>query len=326
MKNLKSSLFFGFVFSQIALTCSASWFSEISGVDIDMNRGTVSINAPKPQAIVPMIQNLPKDVSQALLNPAAPVAAAAIRRSRDEAINSGTQPIPAEIKAKLARFFPAYILDKTTWTVSGSRISIDTVLTKWLGQEGAITLDDVIVFSDARLTTKVELWAHELTNAVQYQTMGVDTFAFFYTLQWDSLESQARDNASRIVAALNDDPAKAPAYQLSVAPDAFNKQLTWDQLNSQAFKVIDPASCIWIKNGFTGNASPVTIVVSEVIMVDGYGRRFKMPISGPMCVFPPWSQGPLVSPPGMQIIGVTAAYQASGVVPQSYYPAITPIQ
>ena len=59
----------------------ASWVSEITGVDVDLNRGTVSIKPPNLGAIPQALQNLPKDASQALLNPAAPALASA-RSSR----------------------------------------------------------------------------------------------------------------------------------------------------------------------------------------------------------------------------------------------------
>jgi hypothetical protein len=65
-------------------SAQASWVSEITGVNVDLNRGTVSIKPPNLAAIPPMIQNLPKDVGQALLNPAAPALATAIRFSRGQ--------------------------------------------------------------------------------------------------------------------------------------------------------------------------------------------------------------------------------------------------
>lgn len=66
----------------LPFTSEASWLSEITGIDIDLNRGTVSVKPPNLGAIPEMIQNLPKDVGQALLNPAAPALASAIRFSK----------------------------------------------------------------------------------------------------------------------------------------------------------------------------------------------------------------------------------------------------
>lgn len=65
-----------------SIGATASWLSEITGVDIDLNRGTIAVRPPNLDAIPQMIQNLPKDVGQAMLNPAAPVVATAIRFSR----------------------------------------------------------------------------------------------------------------------------------------------------------------------------------------------------------------------------------------------------
>ena len=47
----------------------ASWLSEITGIDIDLNRGSMQVKPPNFAAIPQMIQNLPKDVGQAMLNP-----------------------------------------------------------------------------------------------------------------------------------------------------------------------------------------------------------------------------------------------------------------
>lgn len=181
---------------------NASWLSEITGVHIDVNRGAMEISPPNPAAIGPMLQNLPKDVSQTLLNPVAPLLAEAIRFSRAEALRRGAQPMPPQARQALAPYFPQQILDEVRWTAAGG-ISIDSALANWFNQEGAITYDDVIVFADANMTSNMGLWAHELTHVIQYQQMGIDTFAFQYSYDWNGLESQARENSSRVVASIN---------------------------------------------------------------------------------------------------------------------------
>ena len=60
----------------------ASWLSKITGIHVDLNRGRVSIDKPDVGAIPQMLRNLPKDVGQAMLNPAGTALAAAIRSSR----------------------------------------------------------------------------------------------------------------------------------------------------------------------------------------------------------------------------------------------------
>lgn len=69
--------------------------------------------------------------------------------------------------------------------------------------EGAITLGEVIAFSDGTQAQQdVEVWAHELTHVIQYEQLGIETFAFEYSYDFTDLENQARDNASRTMASI----------------------------------------------------------------------------------------------------------------------------
>jgi hypothetical protein len=292
-----------------ATPTKASWLSEITGVDIDLNRGTVSVKPPNIGAIPQAIQNLPKDVGQALLNPAAPALATSIRSSRGQALNAGVQPIPSHIRAQLAPYMPASILDKVRWTTANGRVSIDTTLAQGFNQSGAVTLDDVVVFSSSGLATgtslaNVELWAHELTHVIQYQNMGVETFAFNYTVNSSGIEAQARDNASAIMRSVR----QSKPYDLQVQSGAFASQIPWADMNNAGRQYINPISCIWINGGMTGNGCPTYVVVTGVVMVNGYGQIQTMPCNEPTCVFPPNSSGPLLSPYGWRITGVTAAF------------------
>lgn len=290
----------------------ASWLSEITGVDIDLNRGTVEIKTPKPEAIIPMIQNLPKDVSQAMLNPAAPALAAAIRFSRGQALNRGVNPIPADVIQALEPYFPKNILQKAKWTTAGG-VSIDGALKNWFNQEGAVTLDEVIVFSSTDLARDVGLWAHELTHVLQYSQMGVETFAFQYSIDWNGLEQQARDNSSRIVASIDsmrDGGRQTWSMQQSSTSQA---PMSWGQINQAAMEAIDPVSCIWIDNqtNMTGNNCPTAIRVTGIVirrLADNF--TFQYPCNEPTCVFGPQQSGPLLSPWGHQVIGVSAAYSS----------------
>ena len=289
----------------------ASWLSEITGIDIDLNRGRVAIKPPNLAAIPQMIQNLPKDVGQAMLNPASPVLATAIRFSRGQALNRGTQPIPSQVRQELAAYFPQQILDKVRWTTADG-ISIDGALKNWFNQEGAVTLDDVIVFSSGNLTSNVELWAHELTHVLQYSQLGVETFAFQYSFNFDGMEAQARQNASRIASSINSSnngQGQTWAFQGQMA--STSSQVTWNQVNVAARQAIDPVQCIWInnQNNTTGNNCPITIRVSGVVLRRFDGYTFTFPCNEPTCIFDPGQAGPLLSPPGHLVVGVTAAYR-----------------
>ena len=109
-------------------------------------------------------------------------------------------PIPPRIRAALDPYFPTHILDKAKWTTTAG-ISLDGVLTNWFDLEGAITLGEVIAFSDgAQAQDDIELWAHELTHVIQYEELGIEIFAFEYLRDFSSIERQASSNASRVMA------------------------------------------------------------------------------------------------------------------------------
>lgn len=299
--------------SILTAPANASWFSEITGVDIDLNRGKVSVKTPNLGAIPQMLQNLPKDVGQAMLNPAAPVLASAIRFSRGQALNRGTQQIPQNIKLELAPYFPSGILDKVRWTTADG-VSIDGALKNWFNQEGAVTLDEIIVFSSQQLANNTELWAHELTHVLQYNQMGVETFAFQYLASASSMEMQATQNARQIIASISSTRSgQAATWALETKPGSGlqGQQIAWSQINALARQAIDPIQCIWIDNSTntTGNSCPVPIRVSGVIIRRFDGFTFTSPCNEPTCIFQPNQRGPLLSPQGTQIIGVTAAYQ-----------------
>ena len=172
---------------------------------------------PPDLAVIPeVIQGLPEDVREAVLNATAPLVATAIRESRQQAIDRGVSPIPPHIRSTLQPYFPTAILDKARWTTAAG-ISLDGALTNWFNMEGAITLGEVIAFTDGMQAQDVEVWAHELTHVTQYERLGIETFAFEYSNDFTVLEDQARDNASRTmasIAAVETDKARAKPEKL----------------------------------------------------------------------------------------------------------------
>lgn len=96
---------------------SASWLSEIAGVDINVPAGTISISNPKPEAIPEMLKNLPADVLEFAINclltkgVCPGVWMATMVRQAKAQVQGIAQPIPNYIRPLLVNFFPAYILD-----------------------------------------------------------------------------------------------------------------------------------------------------------------------------------------------------------------------
>ena len=126
--------------------------------------------------------------------------AEAIRFSRQQALKSHDRPLSDDIKELYRPYFPDELIDDTRWTLAGRRIGLGSVLAGWYYREGAVTLDNVIVFSNWKAAHHEALVAHELTHVMQYRQLGVSKFARLYVQNWPLLEEQARRNAGRVVA------------------------------------------------------------------------------------------------------------------------------
>jgi hypothetical protein len=301
------------VLTTAATYTEASGLSEITGIHVDLNRGRVRIEPPNLAAIPDVIRSLPQDIAEALLNPAAPALASAIRFSRGQAQNRGVDPIPSNVRHALAPYFPPQILNKVRWTTAGG-ISLDGALTNWGGAEGAVTLDDVIVFSDGNSAqSDLQLWAHELTHVLQYSQLGIEGFAFQYFYDWDDLEGQADTNANSTMASIVRTQSGQPmnwGYEGQPAMPA--NRLSWGVINQGARRVIDPVACIWIdlQANRTGNKCAVPIVVTGIVVRRfADGATYTKPCNVSTCVFYPSDNEPIISPIDGQVVGVTAAYQ-----------------
>ena len=158
---------------------SASWLSNITGVDFNIPAGTLQISQPHPENIPQALQNFPRDAMN-FLSPAGDALAFAIRHANVQASGSA-MPIPSNIRAILVPFFPPDILDRARFTTRGrSGISIATITLENGGNVDAITVDNIIVFDNDNYASQPDLWAHELVHVTQYRNMGVDGFAAMY--------------------------------------------------------------------------------------------------------------------------------------------------
>ncbi len=132
-----------------------------------------------------------------------------IRQARSQALLEKTFPVPQNIRDELEPHFPTIDFDKLKWKPANGRLSLGTALTQWYLQEGAIALEDLIIFTAVTTAKNRPLWAHELTHVVQYQELGVDGFARTYVLDHARLELQAQQNAFAVMAEV-DKRASAP--------------------------------------------------------------------------------------------------------------------
>src|SRR5882672_8665684 len=148
--------------------CYASWFSDITGINIDIPAGTVNFGPPRPDRIPQMLQNLPKDTAQFFLNPVGGALAVAIRQAKASVRQQGCGPASQEVVDALAPFIPPSVFDGVCWATLRPGLTLDTLAIRDSGN-AAITLEDTVVFRDSQSGFDPVLWAHELIHVLQYR-------------------------------------------------------------------------------------------------------------------------------------------------------------
>lgn len=147
----------------------------------------------------------------------ATVLAAAIRHSASEALRDDMRKVPPELAEALAQHYGRDLVASVRWTVRGRRLELGSLLTAWVLEEGAVTLDRVIVFDNAALADNLWLWAHELAHVEQYKRLGVEGFAAAYVADWQGMEAEAITRANAVVAAIRAAQEAAPVRWLRTA-------------------------------------------------------------------------------------------------------------
>jgi len=132
----------------------------------------------------------------------APALATTIRLTRNRAHATGVRRVPDHVLRALSPYFSPAVLNQVRWRPPMPRPSMSGMLVHWYFREGAVTLQDVVLFSDERLAQDPGFWAHELTHVEQYRRYGVDGFAQRYVADWEKLEAEARNKARRVRAAI----------------------------------------------------------------------------------------------------------------------------
>lgn len=132
----------------------------------------------------------------------APTLEAWIRKSRDDHVRAGVEPIPATIRAKLKNYYPESLLDHARYRVGiTGDLSLPNSVFK-IGGMAAIVLDHVIVFSDHQQALNDDyLWAHEMAHVQQYRDWGITNFAIRYTRDYDAVEAEAAMQATAYLVA-----------------------------------------------------------------------------------------------------------------------------
>lgn len=126
-------------------------------------------------------------------------------QSRQMALDAGTEPIPLMIRAQLAAFFDADLLDTVRFRSGmGAELDAATVMLQNPDVQ-AVTLVDVVVFrSRDAADNDAALWAHELFHVQQYRDWGSAEFARRYTRDFQSVEGPAYQMQARVRQALRE--------------------------------------------------------------------------------------------------------------------------
>lgn len=139
------------------------------------------------------------------LNLAATRLEAWLLQSRQAALRAGTEPLPLMIRAQLAPFYDAALLDEVRFRVGITEEMDAATLMLQNPDVQAVTLVDVVVFrSDQAAEHDVALWAHELWHVQQYRDWGSDGFAQRYTRDFQSVEGPAYEMQARVRRALRE--------------------------------------------------------------------------------------------------------------------------
>ncbi|MHB8729302.1 MAG: eCIS core domain-containing protein [Sulfuricaulis sp.] len=164
--------------------------------------GTIGVGAPMSAFAEKSIEETTiQSVNDLLVQQGAPVLQALIARSRDDAVRAGVLPVPAEIRQHLAGFIPDAVLDAARYRVQGGDDLTLQVNAIRYGDAAAITLDDVIVFKKPEdALHNPTLWAHELTHVAQYQRWGIHEFSVRYLRNFQAVEKEANEAATRYAA------------------------------------------------------------------------------------------------------------------------------
>jgi uncharacterized protein DUF4157 len=116
---------------------------------------------------------------------------------RDQALEDGTQPMPATIKEQLVGYFPEALLDRVRYRIGwGEGRPMQSSLFRLAGAR-AVSLRDVIVFRDAEIAANPVIWAHELAHVQQYDRWGMVEFAKRYVRDHHAVELEAWEVSAR---------------------------------------------------------------------------------------------------------------------------------
>jgi hypothetical protein len=138
--------------------------------------------------------------------------AEAMHQARATYAHSGA-PLPPGVRVLLSLSFPAAVLDRVRVVDTDAEGSLPAIIneiqTRYgeaaAGGQSAVTIDDLVAFSEIPDASALDFWAHEVQHVVQFQKLGgIDGFAATYTRDYRKLEADANAVAAKALADARD--------------------------------------------------------------------------------------------------------------------------
>ena len=160
--------------------------------------------------------------------------AGALRQTQQYYAGRGN-PLPDAVKVMLSITFPEEVLDSVRVVDTDAEGSLPAIINEVqtnfgeaVGGQSAVTIDNLIAFSEIPDLSSVDFWAHEIQHVMQYRQLGgIDAFAAAYTRDYRQLEGDANavaqkavidaQNVLTVIHALNPDVLGSSARQLGAS-------------------------------------------------------------------------------------------------------------
>jgi hypothetical protein len=115
--------------------------------------------------------------------------------------------LPDAVKAMLSITFPEEVLDRVRVIDTDAEETLPAIINEVqtnfgeaVGGHSAVTIDNIIAFSEIPEPSAVDFWAHEIQHVMQYRKLGgIDAFAAAYTKDYRRLEDDANAVAQKAV-------------------------------------------------------------------------------------------------------------------------------
>jgi len=121
--------------------------------------------------------------------------------------------LPPGVRVLLSLSFPSEVLDRVRVVDTDAEGSLPAIInevqTRYgeaaAGGQSAVTIDDVIAFSEIPDASAIDFWAHEVQHVVQFRKLGgIDGFAAQYARDYRKLEADANEVAAKALADAHD--------------------------------------------------------------------------------------------------------------------------